>query len=202
MFKQLTVAVAGLCSVVLCTTAGAIAPGFEQLKTCQRQTASRYGVPTGNLKLGIRSSTPKGYYVNWRVARYQATGYCFVNKANKITEFVVTSGPRPGQGQGGQPSLGPNERIFNGLPGYGNVVVNRGAGIATGDKQYFTVRRISDGRTYKWYARCANNSDQVYDQSGKYVGNTPKLTVMFPYVCEFSPISPSQPKPPIKPQPR
>ena len=49
----------------------------------------------------------------------------------------------------------------------------------------------------KWYARCGYNADQVYNERGKYVGYDRRLTVMFPYVCEVSPLSRSP-----RPQPR
>jgi hypothetical protein len=99
----------------------------------------------------------------------------------------VERGPRPEDVATATPGV--NEQLFYGLPGYGNVIVNRGQG-SVGDKEYFLVRPINTGRNLKWYARCVSNSDQVYDHTGKYVDFNPKLTVMFPYVCEVSSLSP------------
>jgi hypothetical protein len=200
MLKSITLTVASTLTILAAMPAGAIAPGFQQLKTCQGFTATKYRVNADQLRLNIGQRTPTGYYIDWRVNQYNAAGYCFVTNRNATTQWVVRSGPRPEQVS----SVGPNERIFNGLPGYGNVIVNRGQTVI-GDKQYFLVRPINTGRSYKWYARCANNSDQVYDHTGKYVGYDRRMTVMFPYVCEVSPLKPKPPvppRPPLKPQPR
>jgi len=173
----------------------AIAPGTDQLVACGRFAANKYKVPESAIKASVGNRTNNGYYINWNVQRYGSSGYCFVTYNVKVSQFVVERGPKPNQTN---PVVGPNEKVFYGLPGYGDVVVNRGQG-ASGDKQYFLVRKVSNNATYKWYARCANNSDQVYDHNGKYVGYDNRMSVMFPYVCQFSPL---KPKPSQTPQPR
>src|SRR5579883_2763290 len=127
MLKQIAVTFVGSMTVLGALPATAIAPGFTQLQTCQRFTAIKYHVPNNQVIPRISQHTASGYYINWRVSQNGASGYCFVTNGNSTTEWKAERGPQPGQ-----PSLGPNEKIFTGLPGYGDVVVNRGAGLATG----------------------------------------------------------------------
>lgn len=192
MFKQLAVTFSAF-GILLSSPAQAIAPqreviaiapGVKQIGACGNFTANKYKVAPNQVTVKVYRQTARGFYLDWQVSRFGASGYCFVSNNVITTEWKVERGPRPEQ----VASLGPNEKMFYGLPGYGNVVVNRGQG-ATGDKQYFLVRPVSTGRNLRWYARCANNSDQVYDHTGKYVGYNKPLTVMFPYVCEVSPLS-------------
>jgi hypothetical protein len=186
-------------AVVVAASANAIAPNVDKIGACGNFTANKYRVSGNQLTVRINRRTPYGYYLDWSVNPYRASGYCFVTNNNRTTEWVVLRGPRPENV--GAITPGVNEKLFN-LPGYGNVIVNRGQG-ATGDRQYFLVRPTSTGRNLRWYARCGNNSDQVYDENGKYVGYNPRLTVMFPYVCEVSPLRPRPPiQTPVVPQPR
>jgi hypothetical protein len=195
IFVVLGFVVSSVAAVFVATPSGAIAPGADKIGACGNYTANKYRVPGNQIIVKIDRRTVLGYYLNWRVEPYRASGYCFVTNANRTTRWVVERGPRPEDVATATP--GPNEKRFN-LPNYGNVIVNRGQ-EATGDKQYFLVRPTRTGRNLKWYARCGHNSDQVYDERGKYVGFDPKMTVMFPYVCEFSPL---RPKPSPVPQPR
>lgn len=194
MFKPALFVASSLCAIVMASAAGAIAPGTEHIRVCGNFTANRYRVPGNQITVKIYRRTTSGYFLDWTVQPYRASGYCFVTNANRTTEWVVEKGPRPEDVATTTPGV--NEKRFN-LPGYGNVIVNRGQG-ATGDRQYFWVRPTNTGRNLRWYARCGHNSDQVYDASGQYVGFDPKMTVMFPYVCEVSPL---RPRPPV-PQPR
>lgn len=193
MFKRFILVISGISAIFMTLPAGAIAPGAGQIGACGNFTSTKYRVSGNQVTVKISQRTPLGYYLDWSVAPYRASGYCFVTNSNHTTRWVVERGPRPEAA-----ALGPNEKLFANLPGYGDVVVNRGQG-ATGDKQYFLVRPVNTGRDLKWYARCGNNSDQVYDQTGKYVGFDSKMSVMFPYVCEVSSL---RPKPPVTPQPR
>ncbi len=186
----------GISATLMTIPVSAIAPGVDKIQACGSFTANKYRVPGNQITVKINRRTPSGYYLDWSVNPYRASGYCFVSNSNSTTQWVVERGPRPEA-----IALGPNEKIFNNLPGYGDVIVNRGQG-AIGDKQYFLVRPINTGRNLKWYARCANNSDQIYNQNGKYVGFNSKMTVMFPYVCEVSPLKPKPPVTPPTPQPR
>ncbi|XGV98806.1 MAG: hypothetical protein ACAF41_07670 [Leptolyngbya sp. BL-A-14] len=196
MFKRSIWVISALAAVFTATSAGAIAPGIEKIRACGNFTTNKYRVQGNQLTVTLDRPTALGAFVNWSVKPYNASGYCFVDNANRTIRWVVERGPRPEDVAAITPGV--NEKLFYNLPGYGNVIVNRGQG-ASGDKQYFLVRPTSTGRNLKWYARCGNNSDQVYDASGKYVGYNPKLTVMFPYVCEVSPL---KPRPPVVPQPR
>jgi hypothetical protein len=171
----------------------AIAPGVEQANYCANYTADRFRLTINDVSITNFRQSGSNYRVSWTIPDYRGRGYCIVSKYNKMVQYRVEKEPQMNSG-----NLGPNEKRFNNLPGYGNVVVNRGQ-AAIGDKQYFLLRSVKNGRTYKWYARCANNRDQVYDHRGKYVGSNRGLTVMFPYVCEVSPLSQNRPG---KPQPR
>ncbi|MBW4468943.1 MAG: hypothetical protein KME45_00895 [Stenomitos rutilans HA7619-LM2] len=193
MFKRFSFLMSGISAVLMTMPAGAIAPGADKIGACGSFTASKYRVSGNQLIVKISQRTAYGYLLDWSVKPYGAAGYCFVTNANQTTQWVVRRGPRPET-----IALGPNEKLFSNLPGYGDVVVNRGQS-ATGDKQYFLVRPISTARSLTWYARCGNNRDQVYDASGQYVGYDARMSVMFPYVCEFSPLKPN---PPLRPQPK
>lgn len=198
MFKRSIYFISGISAVLMTVTtvpAGAIAPGADKVIACGSFTANKYRVPGNQLIVKINRRNAFGYFLDWSVTTYGASGYCFVTNANQTTQWVVRRGPRPEA-----VAFGPNEKRFANLPGYGDVVVNRGQG-ATGDKQYFLVRPINTGVNLKWYARCGNNRDQVYDASGQYVGYDARMSVMFPYVCEVSPLKP-KPTPPLRPQPR
>lgn len=198
MFKPSIFLASGFSAILTAIAAGAIAPGADKIGICGNFTAIKYRVPGNQITINLDRRNVLGYFLNWSVKRYNAAGYCFVTNANHTTRWVVERGPRPEDIAATTPGV--NEKRFN-LPGYGNVIVNRGQG-ATGDRQYFLVRPTSTGRTLKWYARCGNNSDQVYDASGTYVGFDPKMAVMFPYVCDVSPL---KPRPTIgmpTPQPR
>ncbi len=194
MFKQAIFMTTGIGALLVASTALAIAPGTKHLATCGNFTTNKYKVSAGDVKASVHSQNRNGYFIDWEVRRHRASGYCFVTSAMRVTQFVVERGPRPEQVN---PTVGPNEKIFYGLPGYGDVVVNRGQ-RAQGDRQYFLVRRLSNGSDYTWYARCTNNSDQVYDHTGKYVGFDQRMSMMFPYVCEVSPLL----RPPVRPEPR
>lgn len=193
MFKKSIFLASAILVALIPTSASAIAPGADKIAVCGNFTASKYRVSGNQVTIKIRQRTADGYYLRWRVNPYRASGYCFVSNANSTTQWVVRRGPRPEQVGALTPSV--NEKLFSNLPGYGNVIVNRGQS-ATSDKQYFLVRPTSTGINLKWYARCGNNSDQVYDQNGKYVGFDSKMSVMFPYVCEVSPL---KPKPQVQP---
>ncbi len=194
MFKQAIFVTTSISALLTVSAAFAIAPGTKHLATCGNFASNKYKVSPGDVKASVHNQNRNGYFIDWEVRRYRASGYCFVTDAMRVTQFVVERGPKPDQVN---PIVGPNEKLFYGLPGYGDVVVNRGQ-RAQGDRQYFLVRRLSSGSTYTWYARCANNSDQVYDHTGKYVGFDQRMSVMFPYVCEVSPLS----RPPVRPEPR
>jgi hypothetical protein len=200
MFKQSVFSVSGflasgIVSVLMATPASAIVEGADKIGACGNFTASKYGVPGNQITVKIDRRALLGYFLSWSVQPYRASGYCFVTNGNRTTQWVVQRGPRPEDIA--KPTLGVNEKSFI-LPSYGNVIVNRGQ-AASGDKQYFLVRPVRGGQDLKWYARCDNNSDQVYDHNGKYVGSDSKMTVMFSYVCEVSSL---KPKPTAKPQPR
>jgi hypothetical protein len=199
MFKQSIFITSSISVVLMATTSAiAIAPGADKIGVCGNFTAVKYRVPGRQVTVALNRRTVLGDYLNWSVQPYRASGYCFVTHSNRTTEWVVEGGPRPEDVDKVTP--GTNEKLFNNLPGYGNVIVNRGQ-AATGDRQYFLVRPTSTGRNLKWYARCGNNSDQVYDHTGKYVGFDPRMAVMFPYVCEVSPLRPRPPvRPPIQPR--
>lgn len=189
MVRHCTVGAAGLAAALLALPASAIAPGTDQIGACGRFTASKYKVPGNQLTVNITRRTTAGYYLNWTVKPYNASGSCFVTMDSRTTRWVVERGPRPEA-----VVLPPrDEQEFPGLPGYGDVVVQRGQ-VAIGEKQYFWVRPNRTGQNLRWYARCANNSDQVYDHDGNYVGYDRRLSVMFPYVCAISPLKP-QPQP-------
>ncbi|MEB3308895.1 MAG: hypothetical protein VKJ02_01535 [Snowella sp.] len=195
MLKSIFVGLTGLLALAP-LPANAIAPGVQQADYCANYTMDRFRLTSNEVKITGFQQRGSNYRVTWTIPDYRGQGYCIVSKSNRMVDYRVERQPNFNLGGGG---LGPNEKRFYNLPGYGNVVVNRGQG-AVGDKQYFLLRPINSNRNYKWYARCASNSDQVYDHRGKYVGNTKGLTVMFPYVCEVSPLS--QNKPTMKPQPR
>ncbi|PZV04929.1 MAG: hypothetical protein DCF22_25070 [Leptolyngbya sp.] len=197
MVRQCVFTLSTVAAILMATTAGAIVPGAQQIGVCGNFTAGKYQVSSGDVTVKPSRQTPLGFYLDWSVRSTRSAGYCFVTNRNLTTRWVVEKGPRPEQVAVRPPVLGPNERLFTALPGYGDVVINRGQG-ATGDKQYFLVRPVRTGQNSKWYARCGNNSDQVYDASGRYVGSDRRMTVMFPYVCEVSPLSP-KPQPQIQP---
>jgi hypothetical protein len=198
MFKPSIFVVSCISAVLMAISASAISPDAEKIGACGNFTANKYNVPGNQITVKVTRRTARGYFLNWSVESYRASGYCFVTNANRTTEWVVERGPRPEDVAATTPGV--NEKLFN-LPRYGNVIVNRGQG-ATGDRQYFLVRPTSTGRNLKWYARCGNNSDQIYDESGKYVGYDPKMTVMFAYVCEVSSLRPQSPAETPTPQPR
>lgn len=193
MLKSLLIVVAGISATLVSLPAGAIAPGVAQIGSCGRFTANKYRVQGNQLVVKIDRQTPRGYFLRWSVTPYRASGTCFVDNNARTTQWQVLRGPRPEA-----VTIGPNEKVFTNLPGYGDVVVNRGQS-AMGERQYFLVRPFNTGKNLRWYARCGKNSDQVYDASGKYVGYDSGMTVMFSYVCEVSPL---RPKPPVVPQPR
>ncbi|MBJ7899939.1 MAG: hypothetical protein GC158_08470 [Cyanobacteria bacterium RI_101] len=171
----------------------AIAPGFNQLKLCREYTADKFRVTLEQVSMQSPQKVGSSFKIAWTIPDFRGRGYCLVSKDNKMLRYQVEREP---DYEAGNNQLGPNERRFENLPGYGDVIVNRGQG-ATGDRQYFLLKTESPNRTYRWYARCVRNSDQVYDHRGRYVGYDPRLTVMFPYVCEVSPLKPGG-----KPQPR
>lgn len=192
MKKLLKAALLGMSVLTLSLPVQAIAPGFQEAKSCREYAATKYKIEQDQVQAIPDRKTPKGYYIKWRVNLFESYGYCLVNSKNYVTDFRIQNGPTPEE-----VALGPNEKVFKNLPKYGDVVINRGQ-MTRGDKQYFLLRPLQGSREYKWYARCGNNRDQVYDHNGKYVGFEPKMTVMFPYVCEVSPLS----SPQSRPQPR
>ena len=202
MLKQLSLAFSAFISLSSPTLAlpegvpFAIAPGFSQLNACQEFTANKYHLLSDQVQPSLGKRTSQGYFVNWRVAQYRASGYCFVTNNNAVADWAVSKGSKPGEFS----DLGPNDKVFQGLPNYGAVVVNRGQ-AASKDRQYFLLRPMNSNQSYRWYARCANNADQVYDHRGKYVGYDRRMTVMFNYVCEFSPLTGSN-RPSGRPEPR
>jgi hypothetical protein len=192
--KQFAILASGLGILLSSTTAFAIAPGTRELAACGRFTATRYKVSESSVQARPVERTNNGWYVDWSVPRYRSSGYCFVRPNGLVSRFQVERGPRPDQ-IGGSSGVGPNERYFSNLPSpYGDSIVNRGQG-ASGDRQYFLVRKVSTGRNYRFSARCANNPDQVYDESGKYVGFQGGWEPVFNYVCEVSPLRPRPPRP-------
>lgn len=189
MFKTLLPVLTIAVPLLSALPALAIAPGVEQADFCANYTADRFRVTLRDVRITNFRRQGANYKVYWTIPNYRGSGSCLVNRRNQLVNYDVDRYPQIDQ------SLGPNEKRFNNLPGYGDVIVNRGQG-AIGERQYFLVKSLRTGRIYKWYARCAHNPDQVYDERGKYVGNNQRLTVMFPYVCEISPLSrPSRPQP-------
>ncbi len=194
MLKSVFAGLAGLLALAP-LPAIAIAPGVEQARYCANYTMDRFRLTNDEVEITEFRQSGPNYRVKWRIPNYRGQGYCVVSKSNRMVEYRVERQPNFNLGGG---NLGPNEKRFYNLPGYGDVIVNRGQG-AVGERQYFLLRPVNSNRDYKWYARCANNSDQVYDHRGKYVGYNKSLTVMFPYVCEVSPLSPNKP---MRPEPR
>jgi hypothetical protein len=188
MIKNLTLSLAATLPLISTLPVLAIAPGVEQAKYCSDYAADRFRLTLNQITITNVRQSGSNYRVFWSIPDYRGRGYCLISRSNRMIRFEVERQPQFDSG-----NLGPNEKRFNNLPIYGDVIVNRGQ-AAIADKQYFLLRDLSNGRTYKWYARCANNGDQVYDHRGKYVGYNRKLTVMFPYVCEISPLS-SRPQP-------
>ena len=197
MVRQCFLTLSTLSAILMTTSVSAIAPAAQQIGVCGNFTAGKYQVSPRDVTVRTSRQTPLGFYLDWSVRSTRSAGYCFVTNRNLTTRWVVERGPRPEDVAVRPPVLGANEQLFRGLPGYGDVVVNRGQ-MAIGDKQYFLVRPVRTSQNSKWYARCGNNSDQVYDGNGRYVGSDPRMTVMFPYVCEVSPLS-AKPQPQIQP---
>jgi hypothetical protein len=193
MFKSSLCLISGVSIALTAFPVGAIAPDVDKIRSCGEYTRDKYRVEGNEITVKVGRRNSRGVFLDWTVEPYRASGYCFVNNANRTTEWVVQRGPRPET-----VALGPNEKYFRNIPGYGDVIVNRGQG-ATGDKQYFLLRPVNTGKNLKWYALRANNNDQLYDHRGKYVGFNAGTRVLFPYVCEFSPLKPN---PPMTPQPR
>lgn len=130
MLKPIT-AIAGLSitglSTLIASTALAIAPGYEQLRTCGNFTATKYGVVPAQVNVGSAKRTLLGYYVDWTVPRYGAKGYCFVTNNNRTTQFVVERGQQPGTIGGGNGGGAAQETILQFETTTYRVTVNRAA---------------------------------------------------------------------------
>ena len=121
----------------------AIAPGTEQARYCGDYTTDYFRVTARDVKITNVRRQGSNYRISWEIPEYRGRGYCLLSKYNKLLEFRIEREPQFAQG-----NLGPNEKRLNNLPGYGDVIVNRGQ-AAISDKQYFLVKPIRTGRTYK-----------------------------------------------------
>lgn len=172
-----------------------------KIASCSKLTSTKYNVQDNQVVVKFSRKVKSGDFLIWSVPTIKASGSCFVSNTNRTLKWSVLKGSQPEDID--TQLLGNNETIFYNLPNYGNVVVNRGQS-AQGDRQFFLVRPINTGINLRWYARCSNNSDQVYDANGRYVGSNSDLTIMFSYVCELSLLKPKPIKPafPSRPQAR
>ena len=165
----------------------------ELPKLCAQHTANQFNVPLEDIQIPSQSSSSTNgipdpeITVVWQIPDYgSASGICDFNKQQELVRYRVSRPPKT--------NPPPNKKRFNGLPGYGDVMVNRGRAAvqafdnrpSSSSKQSFLVTSLRTGRTGKWYALCNKSSDQVYNEKGKYVGKDRRLTVMFSYVCEIS----------------
>jgi hypothetical protein len=85
MLKQFILVRSSLLPVLMAPAVHAIAPGMDKIATCGNFTSDKYKVPGNQITVSIDRRTLLGYYLNWSIKQYRASGYYFVTHANHTT---------------------------------------------------------------------------------------------------------------------